>query len=132
MPIQALFDLVVKGAATILYGLAAICIVAPLFPMIFLGELAVSLTPHIVLAGLLCSALMALQKPRTAIAGAVFVLFAIWPVITFSKYQAPTKDSCAPGACLTVVTANVHGSEAALERLVDQINDRNVDLIALN
>ena len=132
MLIRALFDLAVKGAATILYGLAAICIVAPLFPLIFLGEMVVSFTPHIVLGGLLCSGLLARQNPRAAIAGAAFVLVAIWPVITFAKFETSAKDPCSSDSCLSILTANIHGSEAALQRLVELAADRNVDLIAIN
>ncbi|MEO1552718.1 MAG: endonuclease/exonuclease/phosphatase family protein [Pseudomonadota bacterium] len=132
MSLRSLFESSITAGATVLYGLSALCLLAPFFPLVFLTEMIVSFTPHILVLGFLGSLLLALHKPRAALAGAILVLAAGWPVIGFSKYETASGAACPPGACLTVITVNLRQSEDALNALLEVTEELDLDLIAIN
>ena len=120
--------------------LAGICFLV-LCPMVILAqvvsavsifELAVSYLPHIILLSIFATVGLAFQSKKLAALAGVITLVAAWPFLTFSKFQSPSRDDCAPGACLTVITANVFNqtrSMADLNRLVER---EKADLVAIN
>ena len=132
MSLRSLFESSVAAIATVLYGLSALCMLAPFFPLVFLTEMIVSFTPHILVLGLLGSLILALHKPRAALAGEILVQAAGWPVIGFSKYETASGAACPQGTCLTVITVNLRQSEDALNALLEVTEELDLDLIAIN
>ena len=122
----------VSGLIVIAYGLCALCLLAQVFPQNAFFEMALSFLPQILLMAVISTGAMAVFYWKAAIAGALFVLAAAWPVLSFSKYESPTRTTCEPGACLTVITANIHLSLEAMERVSALSEEFEADLIALN
>lgn len=124
------FVLSAFALGTYLFSLS--CLLAQVFPGILLLQLLVSFLPHGLIAGALASAALAVWRPRVALLGALFVLISGSPFILFSKYQAPKAQNCEPGACLTVITANLYASREAMENLSVIAAQEDADLIAIN
>lgn len=119
-------------AATILtYGAGLLCILAQFFPNVSLFEMATSFLPLISLASIAVTLALFRYHVRSAMAGLVFVAWIALPFISFSKYAAPSKTTCDPGTCLTVIVANVYQRDAALERLAELSVAHEPDLIAV-
>jgi len=124
----------------ITFVLAAICFVI-LCPLVILGqvfpgtpivEMAVSYLPQVVLLSGLAALGLAAHRPRVAILGGAMTLVAALPFLTFAKYQAPGQSDCAPGACLTVITANVFERSESMSELGKIAQRENADLVAIN
>lgn len=112
--------------------LCPLVILAQLIPGMALLEMASSYLPHVILLSALAAAALALLDRRIAIAAALITLLAAWPFLSFSKYQAPQGGPCSPGACLTVITANVFEQSGAMVKLNEIAERENADLIAIN
>lgn len=120
--------------------LAAVCFLL-LCPLVILAqflsgiaplEMAISYLPQIILLAVVATAALSLLDRRLAVAASVVTIFAAWPFLSFSKFQAPTGDTCAPGDCLTVITANVFEQTEAMAALNERATREGADLVAIN
>lgn len=114
------------------YGGVFLTFLAQVIPNSFLLEMAASFLPHIVVIGLIVSALLVSYDKKVAIGGVVLTLVAALPFLTFSKSVAPSQAECGPETCLTVITANVFGRPDATINLLELAADENANVVAVN
>lgn len=112
--------------------LCPLVIFAQAVPGVPLFEMAVSYLPQVVLLSGLAAAGLAAYKPRAAALGGVVTVIAALPMLTFSKFDSPSQVACSPGACLTVITANVYMQPDAMARLGVLAEQEQADLVAIN
>lgn len=122
---------IVLTAAVLAYSAGLLCLLVQFFPRVSLFEMAVSFLPLISLAGLAVTLALFRYHPRVSLVGLVFVAWVAWPFVGFSKFAAPTEESCEQGDCLTLIVANLYQSEDALTRLADLSSEFDPDIIAL-
>ena len=115
-----------------IYGGALLTVLAQILPGLFLLEMVASFLPHILVAGLVISTILARYDKKIAAAGAALTLIAALPFVTFSKSVAPSKEACGPSECLTVITANVFGRSEATLALLDVSARERADVVAIN
>ena len=115
-----------------IYGGVLLTILAQIIPGLFLLEMVASFLPHILVSGLVISALLARYDKKIAAAGAVLTLVAALPFLTFSKSVAPSGEACGPSECLTIITANVLGKSDATLALLDLAAREQADVVAIN
>lgn len=114
------------------FGLGILCLLAQIFMRNFLFEMSVSFLPQILVLVGVATVMVSVLSKRAALAGALLVIVAGWPVWSFSKFERPSEADCPPSLCLTVMTANVHRSAAALQRVSALSEQIGADVIALN
>lgn len=119
-------------AASGVYGFSLVCLLAQIFPDIRTLQLVVSFLPHVLVAGVIASLALAFVRPYFAFAGAILVLVSGAPFLLFSKYEAPVAAECAPGECLTVITANILERRDAMMGLSALAEREGADLISIN
>lgn len=114
------------------YGFSLICLLAQLFPEMRTLQLIVSFLPHVLVAGIMVSIGLAFIRPYMAFSGAILILVSGAPFLLFSKYDSPSAAECAPGECLTVITANIYERRDAMTALSALAAKEGADLISIN
>lgn len=112
--------------------LCPLAMLAQVFPGIVPLELIVSFLPQILLVSVISAAALAVHRLRLAVLALPVIFFAALPFLTFSKFATGTGEACAPGECLTVITANIYGLDAAMPKLNALAEREGADLIAIN
>ena len=115
-----------------IYGGVLLTILAQILPGLFLLEMVASFLPHILVCGLVVSALLARYDKKIAAAGAALTLVAAFPFLTFAKSVSPSGAACGPPECLTIITANVFGRSEATLALLDVSAREQADVVAIN
>ncbi|MDJ0920250.1 MAG: endonuclease/exonuclease/phosphatase family protein [Henriciella sp.] len=95
-------------------------------------ELMASFAPQLAIATLITAALAARFQPKLAIAAAAVGIVAGLPIVSFSKYESPSRSACGPSDCLTVITANLWGRQDAMEALSEIAEREGAQILGLN
>ncbi|MBO6688383.1 MAG: endonuclease/exonuclease/phosphatase family protein [Henriciella sp.] len=119
-------------AFTCFLVLCPMVILAQVAPGVPLLEMAVSFLPQIILLSALAIVGLMAFRPRAAAVGGMLTAVAALPFVTFSKFHTPNQIECAPGDCLTVITANVFSQPDAMAALGALAEQEQADLVAIN
>ena len=95
-------------------------------------EIIVSFLPQILLVSVIAAISLAVQNLRLALLALPIIFFTALPFLTLSKFERGSQAACAPGECLTVITANIYGIHAAMPKLNALAEREGADLIAIN
>lgn len=95
-------------------------------------ELMASFAPQLAVTTLIMAALAAYYQRKLAIAAAAVAIVTGLPIVSFSKYEAPSRSDCGPEDCLTVITANLWGRQDAMDALGEIAAREGAHILGLN
>ncbi|MEL6860670.1 MAG: endonuclease/exonuclease/phosphatase family protein [Pseudomonadota bacterium] len=95
-------------------------------------EMLISFLPQILLASTIAAATLIYLNKRLLLFALPIIFITATPFMFFSKYEAPSGPPCAPGECLTVITANIYNLPNAMQDLQVLAEREDADIVAIN
>lgn len=134
MGMRAFLKFIAAGALAFISTLCGFAIFGQMVgqPYSWPFELMASFAPQLAIATLITAALAARIQPKLAIAAAAVGMVGAVPILSFSKYESPSRSECGVDDCLTVITANLWGRHEAMDALGEIAAREGAHILGLN